>query len=161
MWEAHITTPSGTPHRNEYPLFVKLAADDRHRRYKLEDNPDEAEIKLIVDASSKDDRKPYGNLKVHPPIERRDSNTFVYIEDDIPVCVYQGLYRSMPGRWFSSRRQRVVPYPQIANSDVFTLIDSAIVNSPSTKLGVFIGRRKQPVRNVILRRNDKRLTIRD
>jgi hypothetical protein len=118
-----------------------------------------ADISIITDVMDAHDRWwRLETLHAHPLIASRNPRTFVYNQLDTPWCSYQGLYTSMPRRWFNSDRQKAVAFCYLPNPGV--LIDRPERGLPK-RLAGFMGAINHPVRRQLLEINDRNILIVD
>lgn len=158
--KVHLTKLADATIQRRLGHFEALANADRMQRYNLVADPSEADIVLVTDIDAVADRWWRREaLFRHPLIRARSVKTFVFCDDDRPFCMYQGLYCSMPSRFFNSMRQRAVPYVGIKNPYIQAPVDQ--IDEPTEYLFSFAGSRTALIRNRILKIEHQRGWLED
>lgn len=146
--------------------FIALLAKDRLQRYELSDDPANSDVILMTDLAvwGVDDWWNIKSVANHPLVVNCCPRLFVYAELDSPYCMYQGLYCSMPKRYFNNDRQRAVAYYEMENKFVQQLSESSTSNPSEIYpefLYSFMGGSTAPIRYEVLKLPTTRASIHD
>lgn len=148
VMKVYLAKLPGTPASGHYEDFVHLARCDRHGIYRLVSSANEADIIFFPCVHTLEDRRPYEALTQSKFWRKGHPRMFVYVEDDVPVCIYQGIYVSMPRSSFNNDRQRSGPFRKHMNPRIEDFRHRGQSTSP-TLLGSFTGQTGTALRRAI------------
>ena len=135
--------------------FAALARLDRRREHTLVDEPDSADIVLMLDAHQHLADWSMHATRTHPYIRACPEKVFVYDERDTPRDSLPGVYVAMPRRHFDVKRHRATSYYRLKTDT------REVHNDDPDLLFSFQGRRIARVRDDVLALQHPRAVVED